>query len=259
MCQFTHRSAPFSVPSARHSSSSRNFSASAASASLDSLSLEKQKLARSADMSVFHFKFPAEPRVLKATMRTQGSKVDLQQLRDNKHVPCIVLSPTHPQEKYLVSLDLRDLAREMRTQSFTNTVFIMEIEGRSQPMAVIPRTWLKDGKTNDPLDVQFFIFDPARTYKVNIPVHFEGEEDCVGVKKGGTIVQPQPHLQCLYNPTADANGAHLIPHSLIIDVTGKAIGDNVREKMVPLPPALELRYPGREYVVMTLIKQRGGH
>jgi large subunit ribosomal protein L25 len=196
---------------------------------------------------------------LNAKVREEKGKNAAHRYREQGQVSCVVLNKAKKDDQLLITIALDELSREMRHSSFTNTVYLLQIEGRTEPIPVIPLTWCKSGDTNVPLNVQFYVFDPSTKYRVQIPVRFEGEDDCIGIKKGGSIVTPESSISCSYIPTPELHGHHLIPECLYVDITNKKIGDTLRQSFVPLPKGLKLCNPSNDRVILTVLKQRGGH
>jgi large subunit ribosomal protein L25 len=69
-----------------------------------------------------------------------------------------------------------------------------------------------------------------RTTKINLFINVEvtGEEECPGLKKGGTLNLVRPEVELVVT-AAD------IPESLVIDISALEIGDNLTISDVKLP------------------------
>jgi large subunit ribosomal protein L25 len=69
-----------------------------------------------------------------------------------------------------------------------------------------------------------------RTTKINLFINVEiaGEEECVGLKKGGTLNVLRPEIELVVT-AAD------IPESIIVDITDLEVGDNITISSVKLP------------------------
>ena len=99
--------------------------------------------------------------------------------------------------------------------------------------------------TDVPLHVDFLRLSGETTIRLQIPVHFENEEESPGVKRGGVvnIVRHAIEVNC----RADA-----IPESFTVDLTGLDIGDAVRISDIDLPEGVEPVISDRDFTIATI-------
>lgn len=90
--------------------------------------------------------------------------------------------------------------------------------------------------TDEPWHFDLYRVDEHQTIKIEVPVHFANHEACPGLKRGGT-------LNVALHTVVVACEADHIPEEIVIDLTGRQIGDAIRVSDLALPagvvPALD--------------------
>ena len=142
-----------------------------------------------------------------------------------------------------VSVDRRELDREMGRGGFYTRLYNLKVEDQSEQ--VLPREVQLHPVTDVPLHVDFLRLSGETTIRLQIPVHFENEEESPGVKRGGVvnIVRHEVEVNC----RADA-----IPESFTVDLTGLDIGDAVRISDIDLPEGVEPVISDRDFTIATI-------
>ena len=177
---------------------------------------------------------PAQPRV-------GAGKGPARATRRDGRVPGVVYgAKTDPA---MISVDPRDLMRELRTGSFLAKVYDVVIEGKTE--RVLPRDVQFDPLTDKPLHVDFLRVSPATTVTVQIPVVFRNEALAPGLKRGGLLNVVRHDIEA--NCRADA-----IPHHIEVDLTGLDIGDSVHISMIALPEGVRPTIVGRDFTIATI-------
>jgi large subunit ribosomal protein L25 len=143
----------------------------------------------------------------------------------------------------LVTLDSRDLARELRTGVFLATVY--DVQTGQDKERVLPRDVQFDPVTDRAIHVDFLRVSAATSVTVQVPVNFLNEEDSPGLKRGGllNVVRHQIEMSC----RADA-----IPPGIDIDLTGLEIGDSVHISTITLPEGVAPTITDRDFTVATI-------
>ena len=95
------------------------------------------------------------------------------------------------------------------------------------------------------MHVDFLRFDPKRKITAAVPVVFEGEEECPGLKTGGVlnVVRYEVEVLC----TADN-----IPPELILQLAGLEVGDSIHASAVTLPDGVEFVITDRDFTIATI-------
>ena len=98
--------------------------------------------------------------------------------------------------------------------------------------------------TDEPLHFDLYRVEAGQTIHINVPVHFRNEDDCPALRQGGAleIVSHDLELVCR---------ADNIPEELIVDLTGRELGDTIRISDIAIPKGVEAA-AAPETVVATL-------
>ena len=98
--------------------------------------------------------------------------------------------------------------------------------------------------TDQPLHFDLYRVEKGQTIHINVPVHFRNEDDCPALRQGGAleIVSHDLELVCR---------ADQIPEELIVDLTGRELGDTIRISDIAIPQGVETA-AAPETVVATL-------
>ena len=160
-----------------------------------------------------------------AQERTGTGKGAARQARRDGLVPGIVFGGDV--DPLPITLDFNKLLTMLRKGRFKSTLFNMKVEGHDD-VRVICRDVQRHVVKDLPTHVDFMRL--KRTTKINLFINGEvvGEEECVGLKKGGTLNLVRPEVELVVT-AAD------IPESLVIDITNLEIGDNLTISDVKLP------------------------
>lgn len=184
----------------------------------------------------------AEAIEIKAVSRDAGGKGAARALRREGRVPAVIYGDkSDPQN---VSLDNKELWQQVRTGQFLNTIYMLDIDGKTQ--RVIPREIQLDPVRDNPVHVDFLRLGVGAKVTVEIPVNFLNEEEAPGLKRGGVlnIVRHTIELRCV---------AESIPELLEADLTGLEIGDSIHVSAIKLPEGVELTIADRDFTVATIV------
>ena len=160
-----------------------------------------------------------------AQERTGTGKGAARQARRDGLVPGIVFGGDV--DPLPITLDFNKLLTMLRKGRFKSTLFNMKVEGHDD-VRVICRDVQRHVVKDLPTHVDFMRL--KRTTKINLFINVEvtGEDECVGLKKGGTLNLVRPEVELIVT-AAD------IPESLVIDISALEIGDNLTISDVKLP------------------------
>jgi large subunit ribosomal protein L25 len=177
---------------------------------------------------------------LKATAREGTGKMANRVLRAQKMVPAVIYGGEEAPE--MVSLDYKSLWMNYQKGHFLTTVYMLDIAGKKE--RVLPREVQVDPVRDFPIHVDFMRVGKSSRIHVAIPVHFINDDASPGLKRGGVlnIVRHEIEFTC----PADA-----IPESIIVDLTGLAIGDSVHISTVKLPEGIK-PVIGRDFTIATV-------
>lgn len=155
------------------------------------------------------------------------------------------------QEPNLIALDPRVLIAEMNKPGFMTRLFEVSIDGGKgkKPQRVLCRDVQLDPVTDLPLHVDFLRVSKEMVITVDVPVHFENDEQSPGLKRGGVlnVVRHTVELDC---------PAESIPESISVDLTGLEIGDSVHISHVTLPKGVQPTIE-RDFTIATIAAPSG--
>jgi large subunit ribosomal protein L25 len=162
---------------------------------------------------------------LHAEVRTGTGKGAARQARRDGMVPGIVCGGDV--DPLPINLDFNKLLTKLRAGRFKATLFNMKVEGHDD-VRVICRDVQRHVVKDLPTHVDFMRL--KRTTKINLFINVEvgGEEECPGLKKGGTLNLVRSEVELVVT-AAD------IPESITVDISELEIGDNATIANVKLP------------------------
>ena len=183
----------------------------------------------------------AEYTIIAAERRVRAGKGPARAARRAGRVPGVIYGSK--KEPSLVTLDPRELDRELRTGAFLATVY--DVQTGADKERVLPRDVQFDPVTDRVLHVDFLRVSAASTVTVQVPVNFLNEEHSPGLKRGGllNVVRHEIEMIC----RADA-----IPPSVEVDLTGLEIGDSIHISMIALPDGVAPSITDRDFTVATI-------
>jgi len=176
-----------------------------------------------------------------ASPRDGVGKGSARQARRDGQVPAVIYG--NKEEPILLTLERRVLIKELYNPQFFIQLVDVEIAGAKH--RVLPRDVQFHPVSDTPMHVDFLRFDPKRKIAANVPVVFEGEEECPGLKSGGVlnIVRYEVEVLC----TADN-----IPPELILQLAGLDVGDSMHASAVTLPEGVEFVITDRDFTIATI-------
>ena len=177
---------------------------------------------------------PAEP-------RERVGKGAARAVRRAGRVPAVIYGDR--KDPLTISLDPRDVDRELHRPGFFATLFDVEVGGKKH--RVLPRDVQLDPVSDRTVHVDFLRVAQDTEVTVNVPVNFLNDEESPGLKRGGVlnIVRHEIEFSC----RADA-----IPQQIEIDLTGLDIGDSVHISMIQLPDGVTPTITDRDFTIATV-------
>ena len=181
-----------------------------------------------------------------AEARTGTGKGAARQARRDGMVPGVVYGGEA--EPQAIQIPFNVLLKKLKDGRFLSTLFNLKVEGL-EDVRVICRGVQRDVVKDLPTHIDLLRL--RRTSKISLFIHvdFENEEEAPGIKKGGvlTIVRPEVEL----NVTAGD-----IPERLVVDLTGKDIGDTITISQIDLPEGAKPTID-RDFVIANLSAPSG--
>ncbi|MDX2102811.1 MAG: 50S ribosomal protein L25/general stress protein Ctc [Alphaproteobacteria bacterium] len=179
---------------------------------------------------------------LSAEARDRAGKGAARAVRRSGRVPGVIygggVSPV------LISVDPRDLLREMHKPGFRTHLFDVQVGSDSH------RVMAKDVQfhpvTDRPAHVDFLRVAADATIQVMVPVVFKNMDKSIGLKKGGVlnIVRHEVELLCRVDS---------IPEALTLDISAIDIGTSIHISAFQLPEGVRPTITDRDFTVATIV------
>ncbi|HEX3755377.1 MAG TPA: 50S ribosomal protein L25/general stress protein Ctc [Rhizomicrobium sp.] len=184
----------------------------------------------------------AQLQELKAETRNGTGKGPAYQARRHGLIPGVVYGGKGNPEN--VSVDGRMLERHVENGHFLTTLFLLDIGGTKT--RVLPRQVQLDPVSDRVLHVDFIRLAEGATVRLEIPVHFKGQGESPGLKKGGVlnIVRHEIELIC---------PAENIPNEILVDVSGLDINESLHISALTLPEGVRPAIHGRDFTVASIV------
>ena len=181
-----------------------------------------------------------------ATERTGTGKGAARQARRDGLVPGVVYGGGA--DPVAINLDFNKLFTRLKQGRFLQTLFNLKVEGH-EDVRVICRGVQRDVVKDLPTHVDLMRLKRTSRVKLYVHVEFENHKAAPGIKKGGvlTVVRPEVELDVL---------AGDIPEQIVVDLTGKQIGDVINISDVTLPEGAKPTID-RDFVIANITAPSG--
>ena len=124
-----------------------------------------------------------------------------------------------------------------------STLINLSIEGKT--IQVICRDIQKHIVKDLPTHLDFMRLSKTARIKLFIPVVFNNQDICKGIKRGGVLTVVRPEVELIVN-------AMEIPSALEVDIKDFEVGDTITISNVALPAGTETTIKGRDFVVANI-------
>ena len=169
-----------------------------------------------------------EQNLLEAQPRTPGTKNDARRVRRQGKVPGVVYGAG--KQTMPVSLDPRQVARILHSETGHNTVFDLAIEGQRTKAMIVD--WQYEPIKGALLHIDLKRIAMDQKLRVNVPIELKGE--AAGVKQQGGILEQivrEVELECLPGD---------IPNAIEVDISHLVFGLVLR--VADLPKSAKLKF-----------------
>ena len=187
----------------------------------------------------------AEKIVLDATVRAGSGKGAARAARRENLVPGVIYGGND--EPQTINVKFNELLKLLKAGQFLSTLLMLNVEGKQ--VRVICRAVQRDVVKDLPTHVDFLRLSEKSRINLFIPVHFINHDDAPGLKRGGnlTVVRPDVELKVT---------ASNIPDELVVDLTGKDIGDVIHISDIELPAGSRPMITDRDFVIANISAPR---
>jgi large subunit ribosomal protein L25 len=184
---------------------------------------------------------------LNASVRERAGKGAARAVRRENRVPAVIYGDK--KDPQLISMDYKEVMKQVQTGRFMSTLVDIDIDGTK--VRTIPRDLQFDPVRDFIIHVDFLRLGKGARIAVEVQINFTGEEESVGMKRGGVlnVVRHAVEIMC----PADA-----IPESFDLDVTALDIGDGLHASDLELPEGMTYTITDRDFTIATISAPSGG-
>lgn len=179
---------------------------------------------------------------------TKGSRQS-RKLRHNGLIPGIIYGAD--KEPTMISIPEKDISREYNNSLFFNKVWSLVLDGKNTTEKALPKKVSCHPVSGKVLHVDFMRISKDKKVKIMIPVETINEDKSPGIKKGGIINLVVHRFECLCLPDS-------IPERIVLDLSGKEIGDSFLLEQIDLPKGVEAVNAIRDNVLATIVVSKVG-
>ncbi|HEX8232929.1 MAG TPA: 50S ribosomal protein L25/general stress protein Ctc [Caulobacteraceae bacterium] len=142
-----------------------------------------------------------------------------------------------------IAVRMNEFRKALYTGKLTGHLVTLKYGDESQP--VIAKDVQFHPVSDQPVHFDLFRVDADQEIKIAVPVHFRNEEACPAFRKGGSLEIVRHEVEVL----AKANN---IPEELVVDLTGRQLGDTIRISDIQLPQGVQPTLSDRDFVIASL-------
>ena len=179
---------------------------------------------------------------LELTPRAGTGKGAARQARRDGLVPGVVYGGgVDPQA---VTIPFNILFKKLKDGGFMSTLYNLKVEGAEDVRAVC-RGVQRDVVKDLPTHIDFLRLKRDSRINMNIPVHFLNEDECAGMKKGGSLTIVRAEVELMVT-------AGDIPDHLEVDLLNLEIGESVNISDITMPEGARPIITDRDFVIANI-------
>ena len=122
---------------------------------------------------------------------------------------------------------------------------LINLDLKDKREQVICRGVQKDVVKDLPTHIDFMRLSENASINLYIPIRFENQNICPGIKKGGVLTVVRPEVELIVK-------AKEIPSELVVDLTKFEMGDTITISSVALPTGATTTITGRDFVIANI-------
>ena len=167
-------------------------------------------------------------------------------MRRTGRVPAVIYG--EKKEPLAVHVEEKALMKILNTGHFMNSVVMIDVGGSAT--RTLPKDVQFHPVTDRPLHVDFLRISEHAQVTVAVPIRFVGEEESVGLKRGGVLNAVRHDLELICD-------AAEIPDAIEISLAGLDIGDSLHISAVTLPEGAQSAITDRDFTIATIVAPSG--
>ncbi|PHS73686.1 MAG: 50S ribosomal protein L25/general stress protein Ctc [Cycloclasticus sp.] len=166
---------------------------------------------------------------LAASIRSDLGKGATRRLRKQDKVPAVIYGAGS--EPVAITLAHNELMHSTENEAFFSHVLSINVDGKKE--TVIIKALQRHPAKSILMHADFLRISMKEKLKVNVPIHFIGEDVSPGVKEGGVVTHElvDIEIQCLPKD---------LPEFIEVDMSGVELGASVHLTDVSVPSGVEI-------------------
>ena len=179
---------------------------------------------------------------LKLSKRSGEKKSELTQIRFRKDIPAVIYQNGKPGESVTVNgSEFHAILRGLKKGYLPTTIFELDLDGKKSKAVVKDIQY--HPTTYQVLHLDFLLLSDGVPVDLKVPISFEGQADCVGIKLGGFLRPVIRHVRVRCLPKD-------IPVDFKMDIRSLAIGQTKRIRDIEISEAVRSLIKPEEVVVV---------
>ncbi|MEO0465358.1 MAG: 50S ribosomal protein L25/general stress protein Ctc [Pseudomonadota bacterium] len=184
----------------------------------------------------------SEQIVFNVAVRPRTGKGGAREARREGFVPGVLYGGD--EAPVAINLKRNEVIKAINTGQFLSSTATLVHDGEKQ--LVIPQDIQMHPVSDQPMHVDLYRVNAKQKIKVEVVVHFSGEETSPGIKRGGSLNVVRHTVELLV-PAGN------IPDALAADISELDIGDNVKISDITLPGDAEPTITDRDFTIATVV------
>ncbi|MBR5130248.1 MAG: 50S ribosomal protein L25/general stress protein Ctc [Alphaproteobacteria bacterium] len=182
---------------------------------------------------------------LNATKREKAGKGASRAIRREGLIPAVIYGDK--QEPLAIALEEKVLVAEMHKAGIWTRQYEITVDGEKHH--VLCQDIQKHPVSNRPVHADFLRISKTAELTLDVPVRFENEDTCPGIKLGGVlnVVHRTLEVKC----TADN-----IPEAFVVDLAKVGMGTSITAFSVEMPKGVKLT-AAEDFTVATIYSASG--
>ena len=188
----------------------------------------------------------SEDNRLSGQARDRVGKGAARELRRQGMIPAVIYGDKKPP----VSIALPQKETTMRIHAGGFMTHVLEVDVNGEKHSVLPKDFQLHPVSDRVLHVDFLRVSRKTQVTVEIPVHFENEDNCPGLKAGGVlnVVRYTVEVNC---------PANSIPEAFAIDLSTVEMGETISWSAISVPEGVEPTITDRDFTIATIATPAG--
>lgn len=142
-----------------------------------------------------------------------------------------------------INVKLNELLKCLKAGKFMSTLINLSSDGITEN--VICREVQRNVVNDVPTHIDFLRLSDTANINVFIPVNFENQGKCPGIKRGGVLTVVRPEVELIV-PALN------IPKELKVDLSTCELGDTITISDIVLPEGTKATITGRDFVIANI-------